>query len=524
MHVFKLNIGSLFSPVKGGGFVDVEPLTSGNGIIKYRDDEDFYRVRKKLKGNLVFKGDEYRALKILKDNEEKNIDIQIYNQDQLKVSGYLVFEGDWDDNKHICSLMVQVIDQYSDFDKNLDFETNILNQIKNTVYITQTSKLYQITLPCFIGQAVEAQLYYDPDGNVSADPFSPHPDWAYFTLTNTQSGGGCQIYTFDTYYLTEAFTGWTQSQIWEERYLKKETSPSVIKEPLTRAIKLYDVLDQLLDDADSTIQISESTYSDYINDVANNIYNLFILDKSDAKRPTSSDPATYQVIKLSELLDVYNKFFNLFYEIDEDFNFKLKFITELTEPNYTTYPANDQTTYKGVNITNNQLFYSTKIDNKTDKETLQLEFDGSIIDYELYFENSKTYDFQNFNNDVSYLITNPDIANDDGFCMVACDSSNNILNETISGTEFANVSMLSQGLMENHFINANRPFSKGKLNTNAITLVKKKDKEIIYKNCLVDDIDLINFNYLVKTDLGLCVPYEIEIPFQKDFSTLKIRL
>jgi hypothetical protein len=524
MYSFELNIGSLNNPVKGGGYIEVNPLTTDNGIVRKREDDNMFMVRKSLKQNLTFKELEFIALKTLRDNNEKNIELKIYYRGYLRYYGYLIFEGDWDEDRNICSLITQTIDQYSDLEKNKDYQADITSGIQETVYITQDSKRYRIILPCFNGQWTAAKLYYDPDGNISEDPTSTHPDWAFFTLVDSTYTGSCNIFTLDTYYVTVETSGWTQSVLWSERYLKKQSSVETIRTPLTRAIKLFSILERLLLRMDSTININESTYSDYINDVNNKIYNLYIMDKSDAKRPESSNPARFQYIKFSDMMDMYNKFFNLFYKVDENLDFSLVYNEGFTEADYNNFPANDLTTYKDINITVNQRRYSSRVDNKTSKETLRHEVAGAVIDYELYFNNEQTYDFQDYNNDISYLITDPEEVNDDGFCLLACNAGRNIINETFGGVEFPNQSMFPFGLMNAHYLNANRPFSSGKLENIPVTLIKEKDKELILSNVPVSDDEEVSFDYFIKTDAGLGIPYEIYVPFEEDFSTLNIRL
>ncbi len=525
MHTFEINIGNLSTPVKGAGYIEVNPLIAGNGIVKYRDEKNFYKIRKKLKSELTFTGEEYRALIQLRDSESKFIELKIYNNSVLKLYGYLLFSGLWDENKNMCSMLFQTVDNYSELEQNLEVETNILALAKTSVFMTQESIVYEVTLPCYAGSRIESTLYYDPDGQVSQDPGEAHPDWAYYLSNGEQSGcpPSSYSYKFITTYVTFAHPDYTKSQLYAEWYIKAASSSETASIELDRAVSEYSILENLLGKADSALSISKSAYSDYINDIDNEIYNMYFFDKSDVKRYDSVSPASYQYIRLNEILNYYSKWLNLHYNIDESNNFTLKFINDLTEANYATYPAHDLTTFKNINWTNNQKRYVNDVSNKTSKEILTFETTGSYFDYELFFDNVIEESFIRYNNDVAYLISDPEEVDDDGFSVVTCNASNYIINKTPGATEIINYGMRPDRLLYDHMRNANRPYSTGKLGTSSITLTKEKDKELNYK-IPIYDIDEIDFDYFIKTDIGLCIPYEFEIMFEKDFASIMMRL
>jgi hypothetical protein len=213
----------------------------------------------------------------------------------------------------------------------------------------------------------------------------------------------------------------------------------------------------------------------------------------------------------------------LFYSIDSSKNFKLRFIDALTEANYTTYPAHDLTDFKDEDWTVNQKVYNTNVENKTSKEILSHEISSSNFNYELYFDNVKEWSFSNYNNDAGYLISDPDEVQNDGFCVVTCDSSNIVINRTPGANEIINSGMFPDDLLFDHIRNANRPYSTGKQGTASRTLTKEKDRESSYK-VPIYNVDELNFDFFVKTNLGLATPYEIEISFDKDWGEIKVRL
>lgn len=527
-YSIKLNIGSVDAPVFDGGYVTVNAILDGNGIIKKRDNKQFAKVRKELKKEIDFIGDEYRALQTLKDAGNKYVECKIYYNSNERLYGYIIFSGNFNENENKCSLQFQTVDQYSDFDKNLDVEQNIITYANEDAYIRTNSILYEITLPCFNGNFLEAQLYYDPDGNVSLDTGVAHPDWAYYTLTNTETCVGGELFTFVTTYVDFPASGYVQSQLWLDLYLKKRTSIETFRETVPKAADLYTVLERLIEKTESDITITKSTYSDFLNNTSSVLYNLKILDKSDAKRPTASNPATFEIITLSRLLELYRDWFVLSYKIDESGNFYLVRRGYITEPNYTTYPKHDLTNYKNTNFTNNQKIYKTNVDNKYDKEILKFEsqdsfiFSKSTLDYQLYYKNEQTFDYSEFNNNISYLIDDPEEISDEGFTILACNSGNDIFNTGTTGAIIVNGYMSASGIVSNFIKTSGRPFETALSNGVLTTCNKLPDREVNYKNIPIYDIDDINFDYYVKTDLGLMEVNEFEIAFDKSFSKLKM--
>jgi len=531
MYTFKLNIGSLANPVKGDGYILVHPITTDNGIIKYRDEDYFAVIRKKLKKPLLFKGSDYYALKNLYDQEIEYIELKIYYNDQERFYGYLMMTGDWDEDQKTCALNCEPVDNYSELLKNKDIETNVVGFAVNSVNRYYESIVIELTLPCFLGSRAEAEFYYDPNGQVSEDPYDTHPDWTYYVENGfIDCGGGLKQYQYRSTYLNFPFSGYTQSIITPSIYLKPSLVSETVIRPLNRCAKMFDVVKDLINEADDAISIDEETYSDYINNLANKIYNLYIMDKSDAKRNDSENPATFEMIKLQDVLDLYLKLFRLSYKIDANKNFFFVRREELNEIDYAANPQYDLTTYRDKNYTLNQKKYTIESSKKPSKQILKFEetyrsFSKSFIDYQTYQEYIDEINFSNFYNEIDFLVTDPEEISDNGFCLLACNTSNSIINYANLGTnEIVNGAMSPQSIIKIHWSD-DRPFNAGIVDRlYPLSFNKFKEKKVIYKNIPYYDIDIIDFDYYIKTELGLLEAQELEISFDFDFATLTANL
>lgn len=532
MYIFQLNIGSLTTPVKGGGYITVEPILEDNGIVKFRDDKFFAVIRKKLSSELVFKGSVFDALKTLFDDDIFSVELKISLDSVQKFYGNLLLFGQWDENKKRQSLNTESIDKYSEFNKNSDAEINIIRSALNTINLVYTSILIEITLPCFLGGRAQAEFFYDPNGDVSSDPLTAHPDWAHYEDDGDIFCGtpGTFRYKSKSTFLLFAHVGYTQSVLNPNQYLKKSLTVENIFIQLTKAAKLFDVLDALLNEADSSLSVIEATYSDYINNTANRIANMFIMDKSDAKRNTAPDPASYETLKLKRLLDLYSDWFGLSYFIDDGNNFKLVKNYELTQANYVILPVHNLKDFNNINFTDNQKNYTINLDNKYDKKIFYFEdhdrafFPKSELVFDIFMNNKKEYYYTEFNNNIDFLRFDPDEVSDLGFAMFACDSLNVIINQpSIIGSGVKNGSLTAQNILYNHH-RENAAFKIGVLDGTTVNLEKEFDKDSEFSNIPTRDIDAIDFDFYVLTELGLVIPTKFEIKFADNFGSLEFKI
>ena len=128
MYSFELNIGSLASPVSGGGWVAVNPEFNKASIDYSIEDEEIF-ARKKLTGNIQFLYTEFTSLDLLRQAVAKC-------PVRLKKSSTVIFEGEldlWGDYKeNICGLKVSSDDRYTLLLTDKSTKVNILNSTPAT--------------------------------------------------------------------------------------------------------------------------------------------------------------------------------------------------------------------------------------------------------------------------------------------------------------------------------------------------------------------------------------------------------
>jgi hypothetical protein len=145
------------------------------------------------------------------------------------------------------------------------------------------------------------------------------------------------------------------------------------------------------------------------------------------------------------------------------------------------------------------------------------------LDYETYDNANKEYSLQAINNNIDNIITDPDYISDLGLVFAATrfdDSKYKIINkvEPFGGvTPYTNGKLKPINLVYDHF-NVYRPYTSALHDNelNEVTLTKAPDQEVEFNNLPIYDINQIDFNYLVHSDVGDFVPnmIEIDISFQ----------
>ena len=519
MYSFKLDIGSWENPILGTGYVLANPILDGVVIKKTRDQNYNTISRKEIDSPLTFTGDEYDVIKTFYDSGESYIDIKCYYNDSERVEGQLLLLGSYDTDKKHCYLEFRVIDQYSEFMKNQDIEINIKNIPTTSAKTRVYPVYYEITLPCTSKFIDDAMDFYLPNGledpNIGRDP-----NWAYFTYKETKPCVGGFKYVFYTYYFWFAVTGKYPSDLWANtRWLSLNDSPASVTFPAF--IKLFDVLERMLETVDEDINISESTYCDYFNIDNTNYQYIQLADKSDVKRPGASNPAEYENLSMKTLLEYLQKMLNVTVQIDESDNFKLIHDETYSLPSFITYPKHDLTSLQ--NCTANQNRFTTIIDNKVNKETWGFEssdytFQNITVDYGTYEKANADNILEEINNNIIYLKFDPDDANDSGLAFVACEKSGSTyyITNFPAGVgdpyDIVNGYFSPEVLFNQNFKDYNRPYAKAYIVEldEDITTVKEKDRKCDY-SVPVKDIDDIDFSYLVKADIGNVIPHSLEI-------------
>jgi hypothetical protein len=569
MYTLKLNIGSWTAPVLGGGYILANPIMDGVTISKNRDSEFRQVVRTRIKGEFIFyniprSNQEFDKLKSLHDSGNNFVDAKIYYNGSERLTGLINLNtGTWDENKGQCSILFNENDDYVSLFQEKATNFNIKDASIESIKLGFHSQLFYIDSPCTSKSVADFQKNTTPD--MIGSSASRVDEWDLYTLTNTTACSGGNIYTFVTNVIPFE-TGTYKKNIyiennavsqganhWTGTYASNNNTVTELVEwvEFTEFVKLYDIIELMINTIDSSLTISESTYCTYFTVDLPEYNYVMIADKSDVKNYAASNPALYENISFARLMLLLKSIFNLEWTIDSG-TFKLRRPESLSLPSFTTYPNHDFTTilYDNSSITDNQKVYRFLEDFKFYKEKWTFEdsfyagitFIGGVtynkendfiseqIDYNSLDLNDGDYSLIEINNDVEYLRSNPEDANDTGMVFVSTLST--ALGRTIS-YDFDNTKeyyrhptvvnnlMKASYLVRTHHL-TDRPYNSGVIDLVTTSLTNRPDKEVNVSNVPAYDIDDINFGYLVKTEVGNVVPESFEVDLSlNSFSKFK---
>lgn len=251
-----------------------------------------------------------------------------------------------------------------------------------------------------------------------------------------------------------------------------------------------------------------------VTGIASKTNNIYLIQKSDAKRPSASEQATKGETTWKELMTAIQNYFNVKWYLDVDSNLKIEHISTIlksTGIDITVNPYLKTTANKKKFKFDKNLIY--KFEQWNISEAYYEDFKGLPITYsdnctkkDGKFD-SKNYDTGEYMTDLGYLQNKPDKVSDTGFIIVACDANDKIINETgiLSGNTILNGS-LAISLLHDNYWRHERIFLTGTMNGVSETFesaikLKQLDKINIIKCCDVDfdPIETIN------TDLGTAI-------------------
>jgi hypothetical protein len=203
--------------------------------------------------------------------------------------------------------------------------------------------------------------------------------------------------------------------------------------------------------------------------------NIYLIQKSDAKRPMATQEATKGEITWGNLINTVCNYFNCRWWI-EDNTLRIEHISTIVK-NYgidlTVSP------YSETTINRNRISFDTNRILKSESwNTFEYgndDFKGLPITYAddcttiggKY--NTKTYELSDIMTDLGYIQLNSDESSDTGFCMIACDGSDKVINEVgkITGNTIIN-GHLSIANLHDLYHRHNRVWLNGTLNGTSV--------------------------------------------------------
>lgn len=299
----------------------------------------------------------------------------------------------------------------------------------------------------------------------------------------------------------------------------------------TRGRWIEDVLQFFLDDFQLILKSDffQSTVNPVTHEPENQTKFMQMEQKSDAKYPTSTEPATNGFIKFSELIADLCVTFNLRWWIDGSY-FRIEHVSSLPETSDI-----DATAYSG---NYNARAYTYDSDNIPRRQTLKfmdgsedIDFSGLPIIYDAPNTSGRSTDntaelrVSNFTTDLGKIISEPAQISNNGFLLVSVEKKNNkyvaktgigILTGVLKENQY-----LSASNLISTFYNHNMPLPtatvNGELKTFASTQRRRKQENVTFPYA-----DINGFS-LVKTALGWGEIDEIELDLKTMLYTATIK-
>jgi len=213
----------------------------------------------------------------------------------------------------------------------------------------------------------------------------------------------------------------------------------------------------------------------YVTGQINNLSNLYLIQKSDAKKPDASQISSNGNSKFNDFMKSIQALFDARYYFDASGNFRIEHISYFNK-----IVELDLTTIDGGKWCIGQRKYTYDLNNmpRTEKfkcmEQAHIDFVGKDIEYDesCTQEKTETYSASNITTDIMYVLNEPDKIADDGWVLIACAEYNGklyILQEPgIFHPKPRPNNILSFAHLHRDFYRHNRVKKKGYLNGNPI--------------------------------------------------------
>lgn len=440
-----------------------------------REDERRYDFKKELK-ELTLVGEDYRFFAALETSENRCnlqsltviLDCNGYEADYFTLfkGTFSMSSGKWDLDRCTVKFEIDPLDPYTPLEDN-DEDHNILEY---TILQQPFGQPQTVNLGLTIG--IEAYACFSNGGTPLCNQTTlDNGLWGFYKQRNFGFGVVFKVYTRQYLICPCDYTpssDWTLLEACEDdemkyiRYyvpgdtelvdLSDDLDLSNLSTPISsidNGRKLKDVMQELLRRA-SGLVVGPSVVSDffqwnpqnptqtnYVTGELNKFSNLIIFQKSDVKRPNTSNNATVGEISFFDLLEQLCEIFNLGYKMIGD-TFRIEHISWFeTDLGINLLSIDNK---KLLNGTRQYSYDKTKLPKYEKFEFMEsgsADFVGTNIVYDSNCvnndeENRSETKIDRITTDVIYCLQNPDPDSDvadDGFVIMACDENNNLLSE-----------------------------------------------------------------------------------------------
>lgn len=240
-------------------------------------------------------------------------------------------------------------------------------------------------------------------------------------------------------------------------------------------IKLTDAINFAKDQCSGVGDLISDFFTNATNPVtglASKVNNVYLIQKSDAKRPGASEQATVGETTWKDLMTAVQNYFNVRWYLNDDSDLVIEHISDIaknTGIDVTVAPYTETTQYRRQFKFDKNLIY--KYEQWNVSEAMNTDFKGVSIAYSdaCSLKNgkyeSKNYDLGDYVTDLGLIQSEPSKASDSGFVIVACDGSNKVINESgiLSGRTELNGHLAISRLHDNYWKH-DRIFLNGTMN------------------------------------------------------------
>lgn len=506
-----------FTAIGRNSTKEVFPQNGNTFAVTWEKEEEKAFFSKKLKGKMLFTGEDFHWLYVYENSQYKCDPITLIIEKNCSgefaefiVSRLILNKADWDLDQCTCSIEAEEEDRYTCYNDNKDKEVNLLQivPLKKTVGLLQGTLEYQDCSGlngedqwCGLGSVAEGWTvlsFYqtDPDGTGGfPDPGSFNIKWVREVISSVTplgapwiSIGGGQYAKAPSLYGYRSYGGQF------DRGYDYQVGGSI-----DNGMALKDCFEALINQSCYPMTVKSnffnwnsddpSNHTNYVTEQLSKVENLILFQKSDVKRPNTSNNATIANITLEKLIKDICNIFQLKWDIDEDGNFIIEHVSFFQKGvGLNLVGRFDQRLREG------KRKYSYDLDNMPKKELFQFMDDkytyGDFKGVPIIYSNScagkgdkqdKDWIVENIITDVSFVLNNPSsdsqIVSDDGFVLIACDENNKIISEApiLGGNTLNNT--LSWGRLHVDYWRFQRVFNRFSMNnvqTNALSVVPTK--------------------------------------------------
>jgi hypothetical protein len=554
--------------------VEVSPSGTDKTSIRYKHDDGEIFFTQEFNGDIVFTGSDYLIFKDDYDlgdyckRYEFIIEHKCNHVYEVKYMGYFsLIDGEMDLDKCTFKVKPTIEDKYSCIKKNEEVTVNILDTSIERHVITSDcysyiefygSALQEMDLLAYVdgvftgpeGTSTRTQANYARECVILPERITPDDTWVAWDgseafnakkvpefhkkwvrglsyITIVVNSGDIVINYQEAYYndttLSHAgtviqLTGDVPPVPWFSEVYFKYTFLDTLnflsaETNYINCVKLTDAINFAKDPCLIGDLQSEffTNATNPVTGVASKTNNIYIIQKSDAKRPGATEQATKGETTWKDLMLAVQNYFNVKWYLDEDSNLIIEHVStiaknaglDLTISPYAERVANKRKFKWDKNIVFKSEQWNIQEARGEDFKGLPITYsDDCTVKDGKY--TSKTFDVQDYITDIGMIQAQADKVSDQGFVIVACDGSNKIINETgiLSGRTEIN-GHLSLSSLHNNYWRYERIFITGNMNGIAETFdsaikLKQLDKLSIVLCCDVD----FNATDTINTALG----------------------